>query len=111
MKKVFFNHGLIKLEMVEFDTQDNLVKLDSVWKQNLDLNNNFKPLEKFGLRRFSDTEMWFKSEESVSMIRLNNFPYSYKIKKVSNREFIIKSKKLQNYFDGTDNVTIIVKKN
>lgn len=109
MKKIFLSL-ILNLQIVKFDTQDNLVKTcDGQWSQNVNLDT-FEPLGPFGLWRFDNHKIWFKSTTPIKTIRLNNFPYQYKVKKVSPYHFIIKSGRMQDYFDNTDIVEIIVKK-
>lgn len=112
MKTVFLC-AFMSVQLVKFDTQDN-VHLEAFqfpngneWQQTLDLDT-FEPINNYGLRR-EDGKLRFKSKDRVSTIRLNNFPYRYKVKKISPYEFEVRSSQLQKYFDGTDIVHVIVK--
>ena len=109
MNKLLLFGLFVNLQIVEFDTQDNLVKFECTQMQNLNLDT-FEPLQKFGLRRYTDKKMWFKSTEPLKTIRLNNFNKKYKVKKISPYHFEIKCVNLQEYFDGTDNVEVIISK-
>ena len=109
MNNVFLNYGFLNLMIVEFDTEDNIVRTNKIqWRQNLDLNT-FQPLFTYGMWRYANDKMWFKSTEKIKSIRLNKFNYKYKVKKVSDYYFEIHCDQFQDYFDGTDNIEIIVK--
>lgn len=113
MKSKFLSFGLLCLVFVEFDTEDNIVRSTEhgaqQWVQNLDLDT-WQPLSDYGLRRYSQDKMWFKTSKPVKSIRLNNFPLKYKVKKISATHFEIYCPQLQRYFGGTDNIEVIVKK-
>ena len=102
--------GLLALMIYEFDTQDNLVKglAYNEWKQNLNLDT-FEPLQEVGLRRDGDYTFWVKTDRPAKSIRINNYPYKYKVKKISPNHFAVRSVRLQDYFDNTDNIQIIFK--
>lgn len=115
MKTIFFS-AFMALTLVKFDTQDNLY-LEAFQFPNCNEWQHQEtpagePSGKYNLKRESikgKDGLRFKSTEKVQMIRLNNFPYTYKIKKVSKYEFEITSKKMNAYFDDTDIVELIVK--
>lgn len=111
MLKTIFKIGAISLQLVKFDTQDNLVKTCEAtdWSQNVNLDT-FQPLQTYGLWRYAPTKIWFKSKTPVKAIAINNFPYWYKVKRISLYHYEIECKKMQNYFDQTDVIEIIVKK-
>lgn len=107
-KKTF---GEIKVALATFDTQDNLVRTneDCKWEQNLNLDD-FTPLQGYGLRRFADNKLWFKSQHPIKGIRLNNFRFFHKVKKLSQYHFEVECKRLQEHFDGTDYVEVLITK-
>lgn len=111
MKRTFFSLGMLALSIYRFDTQDNLVKsLEQCnWEQNLDLDN-FTPLQEVGLFRDGQYTFWVKLKNPAKSIRINKFPHRYKVKKISPYHFAVRSVKLQDYFDGTDIIEIIVKR-
>lgn len=111
MKTVFFS-ALMSVTLVNFDTQDNIHQVAfqqpcNEWTQTNDLDT-WQPAVNYGLRR-EEGAVRFKSTERVSMIKLDSFPYSYKVKKISPYEFVIKSRKFDQWFDGTDMLKVIVK--
>ena len=113
MKTVFLCAAM-SITLVKFDTQDNIHQKAfgvpcNEWTQTLDLDT-WKPAVDFGLRR-EDVGVRFTSVEPVSTIRLNNFPYHYKVKKISKHEFLIKCGKWDAWFDDTDMLEVIVKYN
>lgn len=101
----------LNLQFVKFDTQDNLFReAFSEWdhQQNPDGSEN-----KFVLNRINykgKLALQLKSKEKIKRIYLNRFGFAYKVKKISNFEFIITSNKMQKYFDGDDNVEILMLK-
>jgi len=106
----FLNYTFLDLTLVKFDTQDNVLQICSeTWKSNLNLDD-LSILQEFGLRRYSGTKIWFKSNIPVKSIRLNKFNKHYKIKKINNFHFEITCNKLQEYFDNTDIINVIVRK-
>ena len=109
MIRTFFTLGLLNLSLFKFDTQDNLVKTINVdWTQNLDENLN--PLTLVGLWRDSSTTFWVKSKKPIKSIRINNFPFKYRVVKVNSQHFVIKCARMQDYWDQTDIIEIIVKR-
>jgi hypothetical protein len=105
----FLSYSYLNIDLVEFDTEDNIFRtLKTHWEQNLDLNT-WEPLSTYGFRRYSNDRAWFKSINEIKSIRLNKFDFNYKIKKVSPFHFEIKSDHFREYFDGTDNIEIVVK--
>ena len=115
MKTVFFS-ALMSITLVRFDTQDN------IWLQSFQFpngnewqhqeDNEGDPINVWSLKRVQingKQALRFKSSKPVSTIRLNNYPYRYKVKKVSPYEFEVKSNQLQAFFNNTDIVEVIVK--
>ena len=111
MLKTILKLGALSLTLVRFDTQDNVMQtaFSSNLVQNVNLDT-FEPLQNFGLWRHSPTKMWFKSKTPVKAVFLNNFPYWYKVKRVSLYHYEIECKNLQKYFDNTDIVEVVVKR-
>ena len=105
----FINYGFLNITIVEFDTEDNIYRTDKApWQQNLNLDT-MEPLSMYGFRYYAQHKMWFKSTIEIKSIRLNNFNFKYSVKKVSPFHFEIHSKQIKEYFDGTDNISIIAK--
>ncbi len=50
MLKSIFSMLFLNLQIIKFDTQDNIVQIGCEWKQNLNLDN-FEPLQDYGLIR------------------------------------------------------------
>jgi hypothetical protein len=109
MYNIFFSYGFLNLMIVEFDTEDNIFRTNKTpWEQNLDLDT-YDFISTYGLYRYSTNKIWFKSKNKIRSIRLNNFKYKYKIKKISDYHFEIYCSQLINYFDEHDNIEVIVK--
>ena len=91
MLKTILKLSALSLTLVRFDTQDNLVKtaFDNNWAQSVNLDT-FEPLQEFAIWRHSPTKMWFKSKTPVKAVFLNNFPYWYKVKRVSLYHYVTK---------------------
>lgn len=107
----FLQYVGLNIGMVEFDTEDNIFRTNRTpWEQNLNLST-LEPLSTYGLRWYAPTKLWFKSINDIKSIRINNFPQKYSVKKINSNYFEIKSEYLQTYFDGCDNITIVVKFN
>lgn len=95
--------------VVKVDSQDNLVKYLGVGEQedwttnyNWDDLNFFKD---YGARRTGDGVILFVKNAHLKKgleVKLLNFPYRYKIKQVSNEQFLVTSKHLEEYFNHTD---------
>ena len=79
MLKSIFSMLFLNLQIIKFDTQDNIVQIGCEWKQNLNLDN-FEPLQDYGLIR-QDKKLFFKTKVPVKSIRLNKFKQRYKVKK------------------------------
>ena len=115
MKTVFFS-ALMSVTLVNFDTQDNIHQVAfqtpcNEWTQTNDLDT-WQPAVNYGLRREmirGQHGVRFKSTEPVKMIKLDSYPYSYKVKKISPYEFEVRSRKFNDYFDGTDMLKVVVK--
>lgn len=109
MTKVFLSVWALRLAFATFDTQDNLIRTNDVnWTQNLNLET-LEPLQDYGLWRFADNKFWVKTKRPAKTIRLNNYPYQYKVKKINNFYFEVKSLRLNEYFDNTDIIEVIIK--
>lgn len=99
----------VNYQIVEFDTQDNLVKIGcSQWMQSINLDI-FAILQDYGIWRNSNKTIWFKSKVPIKWESINKFPYAYEVKKINSRHFQIKSSQFQKYWDGTDNIEIAVR--
>ena len=109
MNLTFLTLGFMSLSILKFDTQDNVVFKDCEWKQNVDLET-FQPIGEIGLWRDSNTTIWIKSKTPLKTVRLNNFPYWYKVKKISSKHFQIKCKKFPEYWNNEDVIQVVVKK-
>ena len=110
MKKFLFLSVLLNAVFVKFDTQDNLFleafKFPNCneWENQGGLDEG-EPINKFSARRIEykgKDAIRIRTTEKTKRVFLNQYPFSYKVKKISNFEFIIVSKKLNDYFDGTD---------
>jgi len=111
MNRSFLSSRYLNLLIVEFDTEDNMVRTNkTIWEHNIDLDNIPNFLSEYGLWRYENKRMWFKSKSNVSTIRLNNFNLKHKIKKINKRHFEIYCPNLFTWFDQHDNIEIIVKK-
>lgn len=100
----------VNYQIVEFDTQDNLVKIGcSQWEQSINLDT-FAILQDYGIWRDSNKTIWFKSKIPIKWLSINNFPYAYEVKKINPKYFQIKSSQFPKYWDGTDNIQIAVRK-
>ena len=115
MKTVFLS-AFMAVSLVKFDTQDNLFLESFQFPNGNEWQHQETPAGevtgKYNLKRESirgKDGVRFKCTEKVKTVRLNEFPYSYKIKKISPYEFEITSKKMQAYFDDTDIIQVIVK--
>lgn len=106
MLKSIFSMIFLNLQIIKFDTQDNIVQIGCEWKQNLNLDN-FEPLQDYGLIR-QDKKLFFKTKVPVKSIRLNKFKQRYKVKKHGSQLFEIKCVNLQKHFDETDIVEVVV---
>ena len=52
-----------------------------------------------------------ENSDTVKAIAINNFPYWYKVKRISLYHYEIECKKMQNYFDQTDVIgSLLIKK-
>ena len=97
----------VNLTTVKFDTQDNLFLKDfdcHNWQNQGGLDEG-EPINKFSARRIEykgKDAIRIRTTEKTKRVFLNQYPFSYKVKKISNFEFIIVSKKFNEYFDGTD---------
>ena len=113
MKKTFLALQFLSLAIYRFDTQDNLMKClradRNFYEQNVNLDT-FEPVNEIGFWRDGDKTFWVKTKFPAKTIRINNYPYRYKVKKVSDTYFKVRSVDLQKYFDNTDIIEIIVKK-
>lgn len=100
----------VNYQIVEFDTQDNLVKIGcNQWEQSINLDN-LTILQDYGIWRNGNKTIWFKSKIPIKWITINNFPYGYEVKKINSQYFQIKCSQFQKYWDSTDNITIAVRK-
>ena len=100
----------VNYEIVKFDTQDNLVAIGCEgWVQSINLDT-FAILQDYGMWRDSNKTIWFKSKIPIKWISINNYPYAYEVKKINSRHFQIKSSQFPKYWDGTDVITIAVRK-
>lgn len=110
MKKFLFLSVLLNAVIVKFDTQDNIFKkaFGNDWVHQEDEPN--EPVNQYSLKRIDykgGDALRVRTEEPTKRVFLNLYPYSYKVKKISNTEFIITSKKFQKYFDNTDVIQAI----
>lgn len=106
MKTLFFGFNLIAATLVQFDTQDQLYKeaFDCEWRQ------QDAPESLYSVKREDHqgkSALRVKSSDSMKAIRLNKFPYSYKITKVAPNEFLVTSDYFEKYWIGTDNIEIL----
>lgn len=105
-----FLGSFVWYNIAEFNTQDNLTRStdkDWEWKQNLDVNNS--NCQTYGGSRISDTEFLVFSDIPIKTIRLNRFKYPYKVKRISSTKFIISSKCMQEHFNNTDIVRVLIR--
>lgn len=112
-KRRFKTFAPALVAVAAFDTQDNLVRVYENntlgdWLPNLNLDADFEPQQKFGLRRHEATKLWFKSKVPVRTIRLNNFDKFYRVRKLSDYHFEVECYRLQEHFDNTDYVEVLV---
>lgn len=107
MKTLFYGMPLAVLMLVKFDTQDNL------YFKNYDIGWRGQTEQSYNVKRESykgKDILRIKLEEPAKRIVFNDFPYSYKVKKINNKEFIVTSKYWQKYWDSTDTIeTLIIK--
>lgn len=113
--KTFFLSAYVALSLVQFNTQDNLYLEAFQFPNCSDWQHQEtptgEPTGKYNFKRESingKDGFRFKSTQKVKFIRINNYPYSYKIKKKSPYEYEVTSKKLQAYFDNTDIIELII---
>ena len=95
--------------VVKVDSQDNLVQYLGVGEQqDYTTNYNWDDLsffEQYGAKRTNDGIVLFVKDAHRRKgleVKLLNFPYRYKIKQVSNEQFLVTSKHLEEYFNHTD---------
>ena len=115
MRQLFFGFNILAATFIEFDTQDNLYKeaFECVWKHQLDAIED--PSEDY-VREYMAKRIDYKggdalrvfSTKKIKTVRLNNFPFSFKVKKISPYECIVISKYFQRYFDNTDNIQVAI---
>lgn len=109
MLKTFLSVWYLSVAVVQFDTQDNLVRtINGNWDTNVN-PYTLEPMGEYALWRTDNKRFWVKTKKAAKTIRLNNYPYQYKVKKVSPYHFVVTSIRLQDYFDNTDIIEIIVK--
>lgn len=113
MKTLFFGFNLIAATLVQFDTQDQIYKeaFECKWIPQLGWENDAHyGVSKFGVERFEHqgaSALRVKSTDSMKAIRLNKYPYSYKVTKVAPNEFIVTSSYFDTYWSNTDNIEIL----
>lgn len=112
IKTVFFS-SLMSLTIVRFDTQDNIYKnaFSNEWShQESDPAIGYIP--EYTLKRElikGKPGIRLKTLAPVKMVRLNDYPFKYKVKRVSDNEYEITSTRLQDYFDETDIIEVVIK--
>lgn len=109
MKQLFFGFNILAATFVQFDTQDNLYReaFGCQWKRQLsaledsseEYNREYE-LDRIDYKGGDAVRIF--STKKIKAVRLNNFPFSYKVKRVSPYEFIVSSKYFAQHFDGTD---------
>ena len=102
----------VKMFSVEFDTQDNLFLKDfdcHNWQNQGGLDEG-EAINQFSARRISYKgvdALRIRTVAKSKRVFLNNYPFFYKVKKVNEKEFIFISKKMNQYFDNTDNIKVL----
>ena len=107
MRTLFYGIPLSVFSLLQFDTQDAIFRegFSTRWKPQSE--------KTFIVSRESykgKDVLRFKSNSKTKGILLNNFTYSYKVRKVNDKEFIIFCKNWQNYWDGSDVIEILIVK-
>lgn len=103
----------VNLTTVKFDTQDNLFLKDfdcHNWQNQGGLD------EGEAINQFSGRRIAYKGVDALRVrttvkskrVFLNHYPFFYKVKKISEKEFILISKKFNDYFDNTDIVEVLI---
>lgn len=91
-------------EQVAFDSQDNLIKLNGVWLQNLNLDvQPFVPVQWLGVMQTNDPQiMRVIANRPLKSVSLVGFPYAYQLERVNAYEFKIHSEGFTAYVYNTD---------
>lgn len=112
MKKFLFLSVFLSATIVQFDTQDNVFLKDfdcNNWQNSGGIDDG-EPVNQYSGRRMlykGNHAVRFRTTEKAKRLFLNKYPFSYKVKKISDFEFIVVSKKFNDYFDGTDVIEAI----
>ena len=115
MRQLFFGFNILAATFIEFDTQDNLYReaFGCQWKRQL---SALEDLSEDYVREYESDRVAYNggdgfrvfSTKKIKTVRLNNFPFSFKVKKISPYECIVISKYFQRYFDNTDNIQVAI---
>lgn len=104
MKALFYGIPLTVFTMVQFDTQDRIFRKNFDWEwQQQTLKTDRVNRESYKGKDI----LRVKTEKPTKWIYLNNFKHSYKVKKVSQNEFIVYCKDWQKHWDQTDIINIL----
>lgn len=112
IKTVFFS-SLMSLTIVRFDTQDNIYKkaFSNEWSHQ-EPQPGSGEVSEYVLKRElikGKPGIRLKTLAPVKMVKLNDYPFKYKVKRVSDNEYEITSAMLQDYFDETDIIEVVIK--
>ena len=115
MKQLFFGFNVLAATFVQFDTQDNFYReaFGCEWKRQL---SALEDLSEEYVREYETDRVDYNggdgfrifSTKKIKAVRLNKFPYSYKVKRISPYEFMITSKYFEPYWDDTDIMEVAI---
>lgn len=103
----------VNLTIVKFDTQDNLFLKDfdcHNWQNQGGLDEG-EAINQFSGRRIAYkgvNALRVRTTTKTKRVFLNHYPFFYKVKKISEKEFILISKKFNDYFNNTDIVEVLI---
>lgn len=103
----------VNLTTVKFDTQDNLFLKDfdcHNWQNQGGLDEG-EAINQFSGRRIAYkgvNALRVRTTTKTKRVFLNHYPFFYKVKKISDKEFILISKKFNDYFNNTDIVEVLI---
>ena len=103
----------VNLTTVKFDTQDNLFLKDfdcHNWQNQGGLDED-EAINQFSGRRIAYkgvNALRVRTTTKSKRVFLNHYPFFYKVKKISDKEFILISKKFNDYFNNTDIVEVLI---
>lgn len=111
MKQLFFGFNILAATLVQFDTQDNIYReaFECNWVPQIgSIEDDGSRYMVQRIDHNGQSALRVFSIDKIKAIRLNKFPFSHKIKRVSPYEFLVTSKYFEKYWNDTDWVEVAI---